>query len=106
METIEKPQLETHHEGKSLKVLRATGEMGIHIPEHHCTEEVVVVTQRGSVVLNMNGKEHNLTDGDVIIVPAGVVHSLTANNGFQALAVMNVESSIIFEHRCSDGQQA
>lgn len=97
METIEKPQLETHREGKSLKVLRVTGEMGIHMPEHHSTDEVVVVAQRGSAVLNMDGQEHNLTDGDVIIIPAGIAHSLTANNSFQALVIMNIESLIVFE---------
>jgi quercetin dioxygenase-like cupin family protein len=97
METMKKPQLETHREGKSLKVLRVTGKMGIHMPEHHSTQEVVIVAQCGSAVLCVDGKELNLSQGDVIVIPAGTTHSLTAKNSFQALAIMNVESSIIFE---------
>jgi quercetin dioxygenase-like cupin family protein len=98
MEIIKSPQIQIEKEGESLKVLNVTGEEGMHMPLHHSTREAVVICQKGAAVLNMEGKSHEVSVGNTIIIPAGVEHSLTAHNDFQALVIMDIKSAIIFEN--------
>jgi len=98
MVVIKSPQIKIEKEGESLKILNVHGEEGMHMPLHHSTREAVVICQNGSAVLNMEGNEHELGEGNRMIIPAGIEHSLTAHNDFQALVIMDIKSTIIFEN--------
>lgn len=98
MEVIKLSQINVEMEGVSLKVLNVSGEEGMHMPLHHSTREAVVICQRGSAVLNMDGKEYEISQGNNTIIPVGVEHSLTTHNEFRAYVVMDIKSAIIFEN--------
>lgn len=98
MEVIKSPEIKVEKEGVSLKVLNVSGEEGMHMPLHHSTREAVVICQKGSAALHMGGQAHEISEGVNIIIPAGVEHSLTAHNDFQALVIMDIKSAIIFEN--------
>lgn len=98
MEVIKLPQVNVEIEGVSLKVLHVSGEEGMHMPLHHSTREAIVICQKGSAVLSMDGKENEISEGNNIIIPAGVEHSLTTHNNFHALVIMDIRSAIIFEN--------
>lgn len=97
MESLQTPKIETVHQGQCLKVLRVTGEAGMHMPTHHSTQEAVLICQNGSAVLNMDGKDQLITKGQSLVIPGGAVHSLSLNAGFLALVIMDTKSTIIFE---------
>lgn len=99
METIRTPEIEILHQGQSLKVLRVTGESGMHMPTHHSTKEAVLICQNGSAVLNMDGKDQNITEGESLVIPGGAVHSLSPNADFVAFVVMDIKSTIIFKNK-------
>jgi quercetin dioxygenase-like cupin family protein len=98
MEVIQSPQIEIIQEAASLKIIRVKGESGMHMPDHHSTREAVVIGQKGSATLFMEGKEYKINEGSSTIIPAGVNHSLTTHQGFLALVIMDIKSTIIFEN--------
>lgn len=98
MEVNKLPQIKLEKDGVSLKVLNVSGEAGMHMPLHHSTQEAVIICQKGAAVLNMERKAHEISVGNNIIIPAGVEHSLTVHNDFQALVIMDSKSAIIFKN--------
>jgi len=98
METLKTPNIDTVHQGQFLKVLRVIGEAGMYMPAHYSTREAVLVCKSGSATLNMEGMNHPITPGVSLIIPAGAIHSLTPNIGFQAFVIMDIKSAIIFEN--------
>lgn len=97
IKTFEPPELTSLKTGKSFKVLQITGKMGMIMPTHRSTKEVVVIVQKGKAELKMEKETHALEAGTSFIIPAGTYHSLTLKTDFSAVAVMALDSSIEFE---------
>ena len=96
MKIRDTPQIVILQSGDSVKVLQVTGKEGMVIPEHFCTKEAVLVIQKGSAILKMDGKECSLTRDQSFIIPGGTNHILNITEGFQAIVMMSIESEIKF----------
>ena len=97
MEVAQLPQIETLQTGRLFKILRVIGEQGIQMPLHHSTGEAILIGQRGSAVLYMDGKEYEVARGSSIIIPSRMPHSLNIIQDFHALVIMDNNSIIEFE---------
>ncbi|HEY5534849.1 MAG TPA: cupin domain-containing protein [Ignavibacteria bacterium] len=96
MKTINKPELVSLKTGASFKVLKVTGQAGMHMPLHYSTKEAVLIVQGGSALLNIDEKEHLLQAGDSFIIPARQNHNLSLKSEFKALVIMSLDSNIEF----------
>ena len=90
----EKPELRPLQKGHSMKTLQVKGRAGMTMPSHHSTKEAVIVVQEGEALLKMPESDHLLKKGSTFIIPAGMKHTLTVHNDFQAIAIMAVDSEI------------
>lgn len=97
METINRPELTEISSGNALKIFKAIGEAGMQMPEHFSTEEAVIVIQKGSAVLRIDGTDHPLKQADVFCIPEGKVHSLHLIEDFEAIVIMPLMSKILFK---------
>jgi len=50
---------------------------GEHFPEHNHRGEQLIVVLRGSIEVNMEGKHHELKEGDKLVFPAEMMHDAT-----------------------------
>ncbi len=96
MEVMHKPELMPLEIGDSIKTLQVKGLAGMIMPPHHSTKEAVIVVQEGQALLKMPGSDHLLKKGTTFIVPAGKEHTLTIQKDFKAIAIMAIDSQIIF----------
>src|SRR5688500_2875711 len=99
MKTKEAPQIIIRQAGNAVKVLQVTGDEGITIPEHFCTKEAVLVVQKGTAILTMDGKENALTRDQSFIIPGGKKHTLHIKEKFQAVVIMDIYSEIKFNNQ-------
>lgn len=97
METTQKPDLTPLDEGKSLKTLKVNALAGMKMPPHHTTKEAVIVVEEGEALLKMSNKDHTLKQGSVLIIPAGLDHSLEIKKDFTATVIMAIDSEIKFK---------
>ncbi len=96
MEVLNKPKLVHLASGETFKVLLIEGSSGMKMPPHHSTQEALIVIQKGEALLQMPHEDHFLKKGDSFIIPAKKEHSLTVKKDLKAIAVMAIESEIIF----------
>ena len=97
METIQKPELTPLDKGSALKTLQVTALTGMRMPPHYATKEAIIVVQKGEALLKMRNVDHRLKTGAVIIIPAGVEHSLEIEKGFKAIVIMAKDADINFK---------
>nr|WKN35966.1 cupin domain-containing protein [Tunicatimonas sp. TK19036] len=90
------PELALLKQGAFFKVLRVNGKAGMTMPEHHSTQEAIIMVQQGSAVLMLENKEYLLQKDEPFIIPAGKVHSLYLKEDFQATVIMALHSEIKF----------
>lgn len=96
MKSQDNPEVKPLNSGNTFKVLQVTGRAGMKMPEHVSTGEAVVIVQKGSATIKMNGIDHVLQLNESFIVPAGIEHELSITEEFQAVVIMKVESEIKF----------
>lgn len=82
--------------GNTFKVLQVTGIAGMNMPEHISTKEAVIIVQKGTAMLKMNGIDHVVKLNESFIVPAGEKHALHLTEDFQAVVIMECNSEIKF----------
>lgn len=99
MKIKEAPQIIIRQSGNSVKVLQVTGNDGMTIPEHFCTKEAVLVVQKGTAILTMDGIENALMRDQSFIIPGGKKHTLNMKEGFQAVVIMDIDSEIKFNNQ-------
>lgn len=97
METMNKPEMTPLIIGETFKTLNITAKAGMKMPLHHSTKEAVIVVLKGEAILEMQDKQHKLSQGTTFIIPAMVEHSLKINIDFHAIAIMENTSAIEFE---------
>lgn len=94
---MKKPVLKVKSTGSSLKILEITGEQGAVMPEHHSSEEVSIVVQKGRALLTIGGENKVLSEGHPFIIPAGASHALEVQQNFLAYGVTPKTGEIAFE---------
>lgn len=99
MKIKEAPQIIIRQSGNSVKVLQVTGMEGMDIPEHFCTKEAVLVVQKGTAILTMDGKQNALMRDQSFIIPGGKTHTLNMKGAFQAVVIMDIDSEIKFNNQ-------
>jgi quercetin dioxygenase-like cupin family protein len=92
----DRPHMVLLQSGAFIKVLQVTGKEAVVMPEHFCTEEAVLVIQKGSAILKIDEKDWSLTSDQSFIIPAGTCHMLTITEEFQAIVMMSIDSEINF----------
>lgn len=96
MKNTNTPDLALLKQGAFFKVLWVNGKAGMTMPEHHSTLEAVIMVQKGSAVLKLEGKEYLLQKDEPFIIPAGKIHSLQLEEDFHATVIMALDSEIRF----------
>lgn len=61
---------------------------GEGLSEHTAPYDAFVQVLDGEAEINIDGKPHNVTAGEIIIMPANIPHSLRAVERFKMLLVM------------------
>lgn len=61
---------------------------GQKLSEHISPYDAVVHVLDGTVQIMIGGKNHNIVSGEIIIMPANVPHSVTAEDKFKMLLIM------------------
>jgi len=61
---------------------------GQGLSEHTAPFDATVILIDGSCQIAIDGKQHNLTEGEVIIMPANIPHALMASESFKMLLIM------------------
>ena len=61
---------------------------GEGLSEHTAPYDAMVHILTGSAVVTIDGKRHDMGEGDMIIMPAGVLHALHADQDFKMILVM------------------
>lgn len=96
-ETQALPQLTPLDTGEQVKAFQVTGRKEMIMPDHHSTEEAVVVVLEGAAELRFTDGNHSLSKGGTFLIPGGKPHKLVLLEDFRAMVVMPMESKIEFE---------
>lgn len=94
MKVKKNPETQLLSEGKVFKTLRMTAEVNTIGPKHLSVEESVLVILKGSAILNIEGKEHNLKEGETKIILGGIEHYLEIIEATEAIHIMPVDNKI------------
>ena len=98
MTITEAPQISILLTGDSFKVLQVRASAGMLMPEHFCTQEAVILVQKGSAILAMGGSEYPLKRDQSFIIPAGKRHTLRIVEDFESVVMMQIDSEIKFSN--------
>lgn len=81
------------HTGKKMQLVLMSLNPGDDIPmEVHKTRDQFIRVESGKARVIINGRKHNLKDGDAVIVPAGSKH-LVINSGASKLKLYTIYAS-------------
>ena len=61
---------------------------GQGLSEHTAPYDALVIVVEGAVDVKISGKDHHLTEGDLIVMPANKPHALKAVTKFKMLLIM------------------
>lgn len=90
------PEIKLLKRGKQYKVYQVTGKEGMKMPQHISTHEAILIVQEGCAKLKIENTVLDLYQGNVFVIPGCVVHSLTIEEKFKSLVIMDLTSSIEF----------
>lgn len=61
---------------------------GQKLSEHTAPYDAIVYILDGNALIKIDGNDNNISSGEIIIMPANVPHSVTANQKFKMLLTM------------------
>ncbi|MGB3342867.1 MAG: cupin domain-containing protein [Aequorivita sp.] len=88
MKTVTKPKIKLLATGEKFNAKQMEAKAGELLPKHIATIESVLVVLEGACVLSIDGKDHELKQGDSFIVPPKIKHQIRAIEDFKAVHVM------------------
>lgn len=88
MKKITKPKVELLARGTKFHAKQMEAKSGELLPKHIATIESVLIVLEGECVLELDGKEHVLKQGDSFIVPPDIEHQIKVIQDFKAVHVM------------------
>lgn len=93
---VTKPKVKVLAEGKDYTVKQMSASTGDLLPKHHADAESILLVQEGVCILNMDGEDHVMNQGDAFIIPPQVKHQIRAETDFKAAHFM--PAGIKFEY--------
>lgn len=63
-------------------------DQGQQLSEHTAPFDATVLVLDGTCMITIDGKEHTLSEGQAIIMPADIPHALFATTSFKMLLIM------------------
>jgi len=76
-----------HSENMTISTVKI--QAGAIVPEHNHPHEQITIMQEGKLKINLQGEEHLLTDGDVLVIPSNELHSAEALSNCRVIDVFN-----------------
>ena len=64
-------------------------EKGSKLPEHSHLHEQITIMQKGVLRLTLEGKEHRLEPGSVLVIPSHCTHSAVAETSCEVIDVFS-----------------
>lgn len=88
------PDHKTHALFKStdLEVMRLVLMAGQSLPPHKVAGEITVQCIEGELAIRADGRSHALTAGQLLFLPAGQVHDVTARQDASALVTIALKT--------------
>ncbi|MCG2418082.1 cupin domain-containing protein [Aequorivita sp. F47161] len=96
MEKVTNPTVKTLATGSVLIAKQMQANAGEILPAHLANLESILLVQEGECVLNINGKDHILKQGDAFVVPPEIKHQIKVNKDFKAVHFMPKEIKFTF----------
>ena len=62
---------------------------GAIVPEHKHVHEQITIMREGNLKINLQGEEHLLTPGDVLVIPSNELHSAKALSNSRVIDIFN-----------------
>lgn len=88
MEKVSKPTVKAMAEGEKFITKQMKADLGKLLPKHRASLESVVVMTKGEIMLNLEGEDHPLKQGDVFVVPPDAKHQIKVIEDFAAIHIM------------------
>lgn len=88
MKKITKPKVVPLVRGKKLHTKQMEAKAGDLLPKHIATIESVLVVIEGECILELEGVDHVLKQGESFIVPPEIAHQISVVEDFKAIHVM------------------
>jgi quercetin dioxygenase-like cupin family protein len=89
---------------KEICVFKQRQQPGGQNPPHYHDREEVLLVQSGTITVTVDQQEVEMTPGDVLIVPEGVVHSVTTNGNVPSEWLLVARAGLRFFR--PDGEEA
>lgn len=96
MKTVTNPTVTPLAKGKKFQAKQMEAKAGAILPKHTANIESVLVVLKGECVLNLDGTEHSLRQGDSFIVPSEIEHQIRVIKDFKAVHVMTIDIEFKF----------
>ena len=78
---------------EDLEVMRLVLRAGRSLPPHRVAGEITVQCIEGALVVTVDGAEHALAAGELLYLPGGVMHAVTALQDASALVTVALRHS-------------
>lgn len=88
MGKVVNPNVKLLAKGDMFSAKQMGAKAGELLPKHTASIESVVIMMEGECVINLDGIDYVLKQGDSFIVPPRVVHQIRAVDDFKAVHVM------------------
>ena len=96
MEKVTQPIIKILASGHDLIAKQMQAKAGELLPEHLASIESILLIQEGECVLELNGEDHVLKQGDAFVVPPEIKHQIKVNTDFKAVHFMPKEIKFNF----------
>ena len=96
MKKVTKPQVKVLASGTELVTKQMQAAAGDLLPQHLASLESVLFIHKGECILDLDGEEKILKQGDAFIVPPKIKHQIKAITDFKGIHFMPKE--IRFEY--------
>ncbi len=88
MKSVTNPTIKPLAKGDKFQAKQMRAKAGELLPKHSASIESVLIVLEGECVLNLDGTEHSLRQGDSFIVPSAIEHQIRVVSDFKAVHVM------------------
>lgn len=96
MEKVTKPIVRDLALGKELVAKQMQAKAGDLLPKHHADLESILFIHEGECIINLDGEDIHLKQGEGFVVPAKITHQIKALTDFKGVHFMPKEIKFTF----------